>query len=84
MTMTEVRTRVNENGRVVLPAAFRESLGIKPGDEIVMRLEDDQIRIVTLKAQVERVQNLIQRYIKPGTRLSRELIRERRRAARDE
>lgn len=82
--MTEVRTRVNENGRVVLPAAFRESLGIKPGDEIVMRLEDDQIRIVTLKAQVERVQNLIQRYIKPGTRLSRELIRERRRAARDE
>jgi len=82
--MTEVRTRVNENGRVVLPAAFRESLGIKAGDEVVLRLEDDEIRIATRKGQVERVQKLVQRYIKPGTRLSRELIQERRRAARDE
>jgi AbrB family looped-hinge helix DNA binding protein len=79
--MTEVRTRVNENGRVVLPAAFRESLGIKAGDEIVLRLEDDEIRIASLRGQVQRVQKMVQRYIKPGTRLSKELIRERRRAA---
>jgi AbrB family looped-hinge helix DNA binding protein len=79
--MTEVRTRVNENGRVVLPAAFRESLGIKAGDEIVLRLEEDEIRIASLRGQVQRVQKMVQRYIKPGTRLSKELIRERRRAA---
>jgi AbrB family looped-hinge helix DNA binding protein len=82
--MIEVRGRVNENGRIVLPAAFRESLGIKTGDEIVLRLEDNEIRIASLRGQVDHVRKIVQRYIKPGTRLSRELIRERRRAARDE
>jgi len=29
----EARLRVNENGRVVIPAAFRRALGINAGDE---------------------------------------------------
>ncbi len=30
--MAEVRLRVNENGRVALPVAFRRALDIRPGD----------------------------------------------------
>ena len=82
--MNEVRMRVNENGRVVIPATFRAALGIDAGDELVMRIEDKELRITTLKNRIERAQNQVRRYVKPGTRLSDELIAERREAAKRE
>jgi len=45
----ETRMRVNENGRVVIPAPFRKALGINIGDEVVLRIEDDELRITILK-----------------------------------
>ena len=50
---SETRLRVNENGRVVIPASFRKALGINVGDEIVLRIEDDELRITTLKRRIE-------------------------------
>jgi AbrB family looped-hinge helix DNA binding protein len=76
--------RVNENGRVVIPASFRKALGINVGDEIVLRIEDDELRIMTLKRRLERAQETIRRYIKPGRSLADELIAERREAAKRE
>jgi AbrB family looped-hinge helix DNA binding protein len=81
---TEARLRVNENGRVVIPAAFRKALGINAGDEIVLRMEDDELRITTLKRRLERAQRLVRKHVKPGTSLVDQLIAERREAARDE
>jgi len=80
----EARLRVNENGRVVIPAAFRKALGINAGDEIVVRMVDDELRITTLKRRLERAQWLVRKHVKPGTSLVDELIAERREAARDE
>lgn len=82
--MDEMRARVNENGRVVIPAPFREALGIDAGDELVMRIEDKELRITTLKDRIQRAQNRVRRYVKPGTRLSDDLIAERREAAKRE
>jgi AbrB family looped-hinge helix DNA binding protein len=81
---TEARTRVNENGRVVIPASFRKALGIHAGDEVVLRIEDDELRITTLKSRLERAQRLVRKHVKPGTSLVDELIAERREAARNE
>jgi len=75
------RTRVNENGRIVIPASFRKALGISIGDEVVLRLEDDELRISTVKRRIERARNLVRRYVKPGVSLADELISERREAA---
>ena len=80
----EVRLRVNENGRVVIPAAFRRALGINAGDEVVLRMEDDELRITTLKRRLERAQRLVRKHVKPGTSLVDELIAERREVAKDE
>ncbi len=82
--MLKTRMRVNENGRVVIPAAFRKRLGIRIGDEVVLQIQDDELRITTLKRSIERAQRLVRKHVKPGTSLVDELIAERRKAARDE
>jgi AbrB family looped-hinge helix DNA binding protein len=78
---TETRLRVNENGRVVIPASFRKALGINIGDEIVLRIEDDELRITTLKRRLQRAQTLVRKHVKPGTSLVDELIADRREAS---
>ena len=80
----EARTRLNENGRLVIPASFRKALGINPGDEVVLRLEEDGLLITTLRHRIERAQRLVRKYVKPGVSLADELIAERRAAARKE
>ncbi len=82
--MEEIRMRVNENGRVVIPASFRKALGIHPGDEIVLRVEDDELRITTLKKRIWQAQQLVRPYLKPGSSMAKELIAERREAAKHE
>jgi AbrB family looped-hinge helix DNA binding protein len=42
--MVEARMKLNENGRVVIPAQVRAALGIEAGDELLMRVEDDELR----------------------------------------
>ena len=79
--MSEARIRINENGRVVIPASVRTALGIQPGDELVMRVEEDEIRITTLKQRIERAQNHVRKFAKPGASLVDELIAMRREAA---
>lgn len=80
----KARTRVNENGRLVIPAAFRKRLGIRAGDEVVLRVEGDELRITTLKRNIERAQQFVRKFVKPGLSLVDELIAERREAARNE
>jgi AbrB family looped-hinge helix DNA binding protein len=78
----QARTRVGEKGRVVIPASFREALDIKVGDEVELRIEDNELRLSTLKSRLARAQQRLRRIIKPGRSLSKELIAERREAAR--
>ena len=80
----ETRTRINENGRVVIPASYRKALGIKAGDEVILRMEDDELRITTMRRRIERAQRRIRKYVKPGVSLADELIAERREAAKRE
>jgi len=80
----EARLRINENGRVVIPAAFRKALGIKAGDTVILSVEDDELRITTMKRRIERAQQRAQKYLKPGVSLVDELIAERREAAKRE
>jgi len=80
----ETRVRLNENGRVVIPSTYRKALGIKAGDEVILRMEDDELRITTMKRRIERAQRRVRKYVKPGVSLGDELIAERREAAKRE
>jgi AbrB family looped-hinge helix DNA binding protein len=76
--------RVNQNGRIVIPASFRKALGIRTGDEVILRIEDDELRITTLRRRLQRARQLVRKHVKADTSLVDELIAERREAARNE
>jgi AbrB family looped-hinge helix DNA binding protein len=78
------RARIEGKGRVVIPASFRSALGLKVGDEIELRIEDNEIRISTLQSRLTRSRERMRKFVKPGRLLSEELIAERRRAAMNE
>ena len=75
---------INENGRVVVPASFRKALGIKPGDKLAATLEEDGLKLTTVKQRIARAQRIVRKYVKPGVSLVDELIEERRAEARRE
>jgi len=82
--MDRVSVHIHENGRVVIPAEFRKALGIKAGDEVILELDSHEVRLTTMQHRLARAQELVAKHVKPGTRLSDELIAERREAAKHE
>jgi AbrB family looped-hinge helix DNA binding protein len=84
MNLEESHTRVNENGRVVIPASFRRVLGIKAGDTVVLRIENEELRITTLRQRLAKAQLLVRSHVSAKRSLAGELIAERREAARRE
>lgn len=76
--MSEVKTKMGEGGRVVIPAAYRRTLGLKSGDDVILVLEEGEVRIMTPQRAVRRAQALVRRYVPKGRRLVDELLRERR------
>ncbi len=73
-----MKTTIREGGRLVIPVAYRKALGLKPGDEVLLVLEDGEIRVVSKRQAITRAQTLLRRYIPEGRSLSEELIQERR------
>lgn len=81
MKSIETTTKLTEGGRIVIPSDIRKALQIDVGDEVVLFLEKDSLRIVSKKAAQRRAQELVTRYA--GKRsLASELIEERRQEAR--
>ena len=79
-----VRMRMGAKGRLVIPAAMRQALGIAENEVIDLRVVDGELRIVTLRETIRRVQEWARKVIPPGVSLADELSAERREAAKYE
>ncbi|MBM3558281.1 MAG: AbrB/MazE/SpoVT family DNA-binding domain-containing protein, partial [Alphaproteobacteria bacterium] len=77
--MTAIRAKLGAQGRVVIPASVRAAVGLKPGDEILISVEDEGVRIATVLANLRRVQKMLRPYKPKQGLASDELIAERRR-----
>lgn len=83
-TPRSVSSKINQNGRIVIPAAIRQEMGLKAGDSLVMEVEDGVLRMETHLARIRRIQREFAQYNRPGVLASEELIAERREEARRE
>ena len=81
--MLTTRTRIGKAGRLVIPAPQRKALGLEAGDEVMLMLEDDELRLMTPQTAIRQTQAMVRRHVPRGRSLVKELIRERRGAASD-
>jgi len=79
--MSKIKTRLGRGGRIVVPAQYRRALGIEPGDDVLLLLDESGLHVLPVRQAVARAQALVRKYVSPGKRLSDELIAERRREA---
>ena len=79
-----IRMRMGEKGRIVIPAAMREALGMVEGDTLILRVVDGELRIATRESRLRRAREWARQNIPPGVSLADELSAERREAAKYE
>jgi AbrB family looped-hinge helix DNA binding protein len=72
-----VAIRVGSKGRIVLPLAAREALGVDEDDELIAIVRDDGVLLVTKEQAIERLRAVF----RDGPNPVDELIAERRAAA---
>jgi AbrB family looped-hinge helix DNA binding protein len=80
----QARARLNENGRVVIPATIRQKLGLSAGDTLLFSIDGDALRVESHRARIRRVQESLRRFIPSERCLTDELIADRREEARRE
>jgi antitoxin PrlF len=76
--MPHVRITIAEGGRIVIPAEYRQALGLQIGDEVILQLEEEELCIFSIDQAIKRAQELVSRYIPQERSLADELIAERR------
>lgn len=85
--MNDIRTKIGDGGRVIIPAIFRQALHLDAGDEIILHFEDNELHITTPEQALSKLQAKVKSYLdkagKPGS-LVDELIAMRRAEAKDE
>jgi AbrB family looped-hinge helix DNA binding protein len=81
--MNTERVKINDQGRIVIPAGMRQELGLAGGDTLVLSIENGELRAVTPDKLLRDTQELLAPF-RPGPgemSVSDELIAERRREA---
>lgn len=76
--MLEYRTQVREGGRIVIPSPIRKKLHLEIGEEVILKLEQDELHVVTLKNAILKAQHLIQKYNPSHKKLTEELFKLRK------
>ena len=82
--MLTTTARISEGGRIVIPAEYRRQLGLEVGDDVILRLEGQELRLYSRLQGIRRAQEIVRQYSSnrpDGQLASDELIAERRREA---
>ncbi len=69
---------VGDKGRIVIPAAIREAMGLEAGDEVDMYIENHELHLSTRWNRMARAQERIRKLVEPDRSIVDEFLAERR------
>lgn len=72
------KLKLGDGGRIVIPAAMREEMGVAPGDTLIAFVEDGELRVRSWLGNLKRIQSELTALKKPGRSVVDEFLRERR------
>jgi len=72
-----MRGKVDQAGRLMIPADIRHELQIDPGDEVILEVAAGGFTVSTFKGVVREVQEFLAQRAAPGGSVVEELIAER-------
>lgn len=78
---TPTKTVLDASGSIRIPRAVLEAWNVSPGDELLVRLDDGELRMLTRNAGARRARDILRKYAREGQSMAEELIAERRREA---
>jgi AbrB family looped-hinge helix DNA binding protein len=84
MTTATVTAKITQGGRIVIPAPCREALGVRPGDEVLIKLLEGELRVYSRKEAIRRAQNWARSLNSGGQSQVDELLKDRQRDAANE
>jgi antitoxin PrlF len=73
------RGKMVSGGRLLVPAEFRRTLGLKDGDAVTMEIVDNELHVRSLHDAIAKVQARFKKYAPKDHFVSDELIADRRR-----
>jgi AbrB family looped-hinge helix DNA binding protein len=76
--MKSQAVKIIDGGKLIIPAAFRRSLGFDTGDTVVIELDEDGLHVRSLSSAVRRAQQIVREFVPDEVDLADELIAERR------
>lgn len=76
-----LHVRLDSAGRILIPAAFRERLGVGEGDALVLSMDEQGLLLSTRAQALGKARAIVRRYVPAGDSLTDALIAERREEA---
>jgi AbrB family looped-hinge helix DNA binding protein len=72
------KLKIGPGGRIVIPAAMRDKLGLSEGDALMATYENGELRLISLAESVRQAQALVRKHVPEGVSLVDELLEDRR------
>jgi len=60
--MEIVKSKVDQAGRILIPASLRQLLHLMPGQDVVLQMEEGDLRIRSFKESAKHARNLVKQY----------------------
>lgn len=76
--MSSQRVKLAEGDSLVIPARFRQELGLEVGDSVLLEIADGELHVRSRHVAIINAQKLMRQLVPEGVSLTDELIADRR------
>jgi AbrB family looped-hinge helix DNA binding protein len=76
--MQTIKSRLDGAGRLVIPTPYRKALHLKPGEEVMITLDNNEIRVCSFKEAAIKARDIIAAYNNENVDLMEILFKQRK------